>query len=207
LRHDINFSDCFFLWLVIYTTQKTKMDTALDYVGLAATTGLSAYVLAQLLSGGSANRQLYHGMTMATAIGIATGVGSMVAKAGHDYVLPHIPQADKWKTIELASLNAGMAGAGAWGYVALMDSDVAKADAVPIIGYTNMAPTTFQSAGSIVAGASVTYNIPLSPLSWSSLISSLATSTIRVLLLRYIHKDQESTSLGQSETSLSLPLG
>jgi len=115
-------------------TQK-EMDTALNYVGLAATTGLSAYVLAQLLSGGSANRQLYHGMTMAMAVGIATGVGSMVAKASHDYVLPHIPQADKWKTIdELASLNAGMAGTCAWGYVALMDSDVAKADAVPIIG-------------------------------------------------------------------------
>jgi len=28
-----------------------------------------------------------------------------------------------------------MARAGAWGYVALMDSNVAKADAVPIIGY------------------------------------------------------------------------
>jgi len=69
------------------------MDTALNYVGLAATMGLSAYVLAQLLSGGSANRQLYHGLTTATAVGIATGVGSMVAKAGHDYVLPHIPQA------------------------------------------------------------------------------------------------------------------
>jgi len=59
----------------------------------------------------------------------------MVAKASHDYVLPHIPQADKWKTIESALLNAGMASAGAWGYVALMDSDVAKADVVPIIGY------------------------------------------------------------------------
>jgi len=75
-------------------------------------------------------------VTTATAVGIATGVNSMVAKAGHDYVLPHIPQANKWKTIESASLNAGMASAGAWGYVALMDSNVAKADAVPIIGYT-----------------------------------------------------------------------
>jgi len=28
-----------------------------------------------------------------------------------------------------------MAGAGAWGYVPPMDSDVAKANAVPIIGY------------------------------------------------------------------------
>jgi len=28
-----------------------------------------------------------------------------------------------------------MARAGAWGYVTLMDSDVAKANAVPIIGY------------------------------------------------------------------------
>jgi len=110
-------------------------DTALDYVGLAATTGLSAYILAQLLARGSTNRQLYHGMTMAMAVGIATGVGSMVAKASHDYVLPHIPQANKWKMIELALLNAGMAGTGAWGYVALMDSDVAKANAVPIIGY------------------------------------------------------------------------
>jgi len=93
------------------------MDTTLNYVGLAATTGLSTYVLSQLPSGGSANRQLYHGMIMAMAVGIATGVGSMVAKAGHDYVLPYIPQANKWKTIELALLNAGMAGAGAWGYV------------------------------------------------------------------------------------------
>jgi len=102
LRDDINFSDCF-LWVVVYTLQTQKeMDTALDYVGLAATTGLSAYVLAQLLSGGSANRQLYHGMTTTMAVGIATGVGSMVAKASHNYVLPHIPQADKWKTIELA---------------------------------------------------------------------------------------------------------
>jgi len=74
-------------------------------------------------------------MTTATAVGIATGIGSMVAKASHDYVLPHIPQADKWKTIESTSLNTGMAGAGAWGYVVLMESDVAKADAVPIIGY------------------------------------------------------------------------
>jgi len=33
----------------------------------------------------------------------------MVAKAGHDYVLPHIPQANKWKTIESALLNERMA--------------------------------------------------------------------------------------------------
>jgi len=112
-----------------------EMDTALDNVGLAATTGLSAYFLAQLLAGRSANRQLYHGMTTATAVGIATGVGSMVAKTGHDYVLPHIPQDNKLKMIELALLNAGMAGNGDWGYVALMDSNVAKADEVPIIGY------------------------------------------------------------------------
>jgi len=30
-----------------------EMDTALDYVGLAATTGVSAYVLTQLLAGES----------------------------------------------------------------------------------------------------------------------------------------------------------
>jgi len=125
LIDDTNFSDCFFIVGNIYNTDTDKMDMALNYVGLAATTGLSAYVLAQLLSGSSANRQLYHGMTTATAVGIATGVGSMVAKAGHDYVLPHIPQADKWNTIKSASLKAGMAGVGAWGYVA-----------VPIIGYT-----------------------------------------------------------------------
>jgi len=134
------------------------MDTALNYVGLAATTGLSAYVLAQLLSGGSSNRQLYHGMTTAMAVGIATGVGSMAAKAGHDYVLPHIPQADKWKTVESASLNAGLAGAGAWGYVALMDSDVAKANAVPIIGY---------AVGGEIVGQYI-YDGFIKPLWWAS---------------------------------------
>jgi len=51
------------------------MDTALNYVGLAATNGISYYVLAQLLSGGSAKQQLYHSMTTATAVGIVTGVG------------------------------------------------------------------------------------------------------------------------------------
>jgi len=134
------------------------MDMALDYVGLAATTGLSAYVLAQLLSGGSANRQLYHGMTMAMAVGIATGVGSMVAKVGHDYVLPHIPQANKWKTIKSATLNAGLAGRGAWGYVALMDSDVAKANAVPIIGY---------AVGGEIVGQYI-YDGFIKPLWWGS---------------------------------------
>jgi len=70
-----------FLWVVANTMQTQKeMDTALDYVGLAATMGISTYVLAQL-AGGSANRQLYHCKTMAMAVGIATGVGSMVAKA------------------------------------------------------------------------------------------------------------------------------
>jgi len=34
-------------------------------------------------------------MMMAMAVGIETGVGSMMTKAGHDYVLPHIPQANK----------------------------------------------------------------------------------------------------------------
>jgi len=134
------------------------MYTALDYVGLAATTGLSAYVLAQLLSGGSANRQLYHGMTMAMADGIVTGVGSMVAKASHDYVLPHIPEANKWKTIELALLNAGLAGTGALGYIALMDSDVAKANAVPIIGY---------AVGGEIVGQSI-YDGFIKPLWWGS---------------------------------------
>jgi len=116
----------FFIVGNIYNTYTDKMDMALNYVGLAATMGLSSYVLAQLLSSGSANRQLYHGMTAAMAVGIATGVGSMVAKASHDYVLPHIPQANKWKTIKSASLNAGMAGAGAWGYVALMTAMLPK---------------------------------------------------------------------------------
>jgi len=134
------------------------MDMALNYVGLAATTGLSAYVLAQLLSGGSANRQLYHGMTTAMAVGIATGVSSMVAKASHDYVLPHIPQANKWKTIESASLNTGMAGAGAWGYVMLMDSNIAKANAVSIIGYA--------VGGEIVR--EYIYNGFIKPLWWGS---------------------------------------
>jgi len=67
-------------------------------------------------------------MTTAMAVGIATGVGSMVAVAGHDFVLPYIPQADKWKTIESCLLNVCMAVTGAWGYVSLMDSDVAKAN-------------------------------------------------------------------------------
>jgi len=73
LRDDINFSDCFFIGSSIYNA-----DTKGDYVGLAATTG-STYILAQLLSGGSANRQLYHGMTTAMAVGIATGVTTSIA--------------------------------------------------------------------------------------------------------------------------------
>jgi len=101
-------------------------------------------------------------MTKATAVGIATGVGSMVAKAGHDYVLPHIPQPDKWKTIKFASLNAGMAwnslGAGAWGYFALMDSDVAKANAVPSIGY---------AVGGEIVGQYI-YDGFIKPLWWGS---------------------------------------
>jgi len=70
----------------------------------------------------------------------------------------HIPQADKWKTIESASLNAGLAGTGAWGYVALMNSDVAKADAVPIIGY---------AVGGEIVGQYI-YDGFIKPLWWGS---------------------------------------
>jgi len=45
-----------------------------------------------------------------------------------------------------------------WGYLALTSNNV------KMTGYqsiTNTAPTTFQSAGTIAAGASVTYNVPL----------------------------------------------
>jgi uncharacterized membrane protein YjfL (UPF0719 family) len=109
-------------------------------------------------------------MTTATAVGIGTGVGSMVAKASHDYVLPHIPQADKWKTIKSASLNAGMARAGAWGYVALMDSNVAKADAVPIIGY---------AVGGEIVGEYI-YNSFIKPLWWGSPTKIKDTPVIQV---------------------------
>jgi len=90
-------------------------------------------------------------MTTAKAVGITTGVGSMVAKASHDYVLPHIPQADKCKTIESALLNAGLASAGAWGYVT-------KADAVPIIG---------NAVGGEIMGQ-YTYDSFIKPLWWVS---------------------------------------
>jgi len=45
-----------------------------------------------------------------------------------------------------------------WGYLAMTSNNV-KMTSYQYI--TNTAPTTFQSAGTIVAGASVTYNIPL----------------------------------------------
>jgi len=45
-----------------------------------------------------------------------------------------------------------------WGYLAMTSNNV-KMTSYQYI--TNTAPTTFQSAGSIVAGATVTYNIPL----------------------------------------------
>jgi len=136
--------------------QSTNMEMmAIDYVGMVVTTGLSAYLLAKLLSGGSGDCQLYGGMTTALAVGVATGIGSIVAKVGHEYVIPHIPQADRWKTIESASLNAGMAGAGSLGYVALMDSDVAKADTVPSLvmpSVVRLLVTTYMTASSSHCG-------------------------------------------------------
>jgi len=45
-----------------------------------------------------------------------------------------------------------------WGYLAMTSNNV-KITSYQYI--TNTAPTTFQSAGSIAAGAMVTYNIPL----------------------------------------------
>jgi len=117
--------------------QATNMEMmAINYAGMAVTTGLSAYLLAKVVSGGSSDRLLYGSMSRALAVGIATGIGSIVANAGHEYVIPHIPQSNRWKTVKTAALNSGLAGAGVWGYVALMDSHVAKVDTLPIIGYS-----------------------------------------------------------------------
>jgi len=53
-----------------------------------------------------------------------------------------------------------------WGYLAMTSNNVKMTSYQSI---TNTAPTTFQSAGSIAAGALVTYNIPIS----SSLLNVL----------------------------------
>jgi len=52
-----------------------------------------------------------------------------------------------------------LCGKELWGYLA-MSTDNVKMTSYQYI--TNITPTTFQSVGSIAAGASVTYNIPLS---------------------------------------------
>jgi hypothetical protein len=51
-----------------------------------------------------------------------------------------------------------MARVGAWGYVALMDSNIAKADAVTIIGYT---------VGGEIVGQYI-YDSFIKPLWWGS---------------------------------------
>jgi len=63
-------------------------------------------------------------------------------------------------TTGLGAILQTLFGEEIWGYLAMSNNNV------KMTGYqyiTNTAPTTFQSAGSINAGASVIYNIPLSP--------------------------------------------
>jgi len=58
----------------------------------------------------------------------------------------------------LGAILQTLYGEEIWGYLAMTSSNV------KMTGYqyiTNTAPTTFQLAGSIAAGATVTYNIPL----------------------------------------------
>lgn len=111
------------------------MDKVYDYGAAAATTGASAFLLAKVLGGQSSSNAISGGMSIATTVGLAAAAGSVISKLSHDYVLPHIPQPEKWATIEAGALNVVASGGGAIGAVYLMDPAEARADALPIAFY------------------------------------------------------------------------
>lgn len=112
------------------------MEKVKEYGGAATTTGATAYLLTKLLSNSDSNKTTYGGMSIASTVGVAAAVGSVSSKLAHDYVLPHIPQSEKWQTVEAAAINATASGAGSVGYVYLMDPSLARADALQISLYS-----------------------------------------------------------------------
>ncbi len=87
------------------------MEKLYEYGASALTTGVASFALAKLFVGGSDN--IIGNMSIASVIGVTSALGSLTAKASHDYVLPHIPQDAKWATLEAAGINAVASGGGA----------------------------------------------------------------------------------------------
>lgn len=88
--------------------QQSWMDTARK----GAITGVVAGAAAAYVFGESGSTTLMGvRMPTAVAIGAANGAASVAADMAHDYVLPHIPQSQKWGQIESAALGIGTAGA------------------------------------------------------------------------------------------------
>lgn len=111
------------------------MEKLYDVGIAAATSGTTAFLLAKLLSGGTADQSRVGSISGATAVGISAAVGSATAQLAHDYVLPHIPQPEKYATVEAAALNAAAAGIGAYGSVYLLDADAARSDGMAYAAY------------------------------------------------------------------------
>jgi ABC-type sugar transport system substrate-binding protein len=91
----------------------------------AVTAGV-AYGTVQLLSPASAATKVKIGpinMSLGMAFPLAVGAGSLLASYTHDFVLSHIPQSERYATLESAAINAGLAGGAGAGLVYLSNTD------------------------------------------------------------------------------------
>lgn len=98
------------------SNSRAPMDVAWkDIATKAALTAAVGGVAGMLLVPGDARVSLL-GMQLPQyfGLGIGAGIGSVAGDLAHNYVLPHIPQNQKWIGVETAAVSVGAAAAGAY---------------------------------------------------------------------------------------------
>lgn len=116
----------------------------------AGTTAAVAFGAVKILSPASASVPVNLGpisLSIGTAFPIAVGAGSLLASYAHDFVLSHIPQSERYATLESAALNAGLAGGAGAGLVYLGNMDT--------VGTKGMINMALLGIGSELAGNKV----------------------------------------------------
>lgn len=98
------------------SSARSPMDVAWkDIATKAALTAAVGGVAGMLLvPGGGSVSVLGMQVPQYVGLGIGAGIGSVAGDLAHNYVLPHIPQDQKWIGVETAAVSVGAAAAGAY---------------------------------------------------------------------------------------------
>ena len=128
-----NINDKYFFHIIVKTNMNMNMDMTESLKKAALTGGIAtALSIALFNESGSVTLDGFNIPTPVITFG-SMGIASLVADAGHVYVLPNIPLDKKFENTEALALNAVLGGSALYLSTSMIISDVSFASSHKIL--------------------------------------------------------------------------